>query len=361
MFSSVRQAPDERTIFNRHIPPTFMDTPCVKRFSIGCEREYRKIDLGRTFRSVDRIALSARRFVLQNPSQIKKTVITAASADGPSIRISYYERGCDEGALREALTQVTNTKSGKGCGKGCGKASVLLLGRYHHLKPKTLDRIASDYGHLSMRFLTVHASKGLEADHVVILRAAADRMGFPSGIVDDPLLDLVLPEPENHSHAEERRLFYVALTRARKSVTVLADRQKPSGFVRELLGDPEYETTELGEPGIAEHRCGKCGGRMLSQRSKKGRRYFSCEHGYLCGEMLRPCNVCGKGLPVNDPKLPDSMTCRCGASFPTCPACPDGWLVERPGRHGKFLGCIKYPDCKGTKKIERQQGRRARG
>ena len=139
-----------------------MDTPCVKRFSIGCERGYRKIDLGRTFRSVDRIALPARRFVLQNPSQIKKTVITAASADGPSIRISYYERGCDEGALREALTQVTSTKSGK----GCGKASVLLLGRYHHLKPKTLDRIASDYGHLSMRFLTVHASKGLEADHV---------------------------------------------------------------------------------------------------------------------------------------------------------------------------------------------------
>ena len=122
--------------------------------------------------------------------------------------------------------------------------------------------------------MTVHASKGLEADHVVILQAAAERMGFPSEIVDDPLLELVMPEPENFEHAEERRLFYVALTRARKSVMVLADRQKPSSFVREFLNDPEYETIQLGALGIAEHRCGACGGRMLIQTSKKGRRWY---------------------------------------------------------------------------------------
>lgn len=311
----------------------------------GTDDVHRTVDLGRTFRSVDKIALPARRFVLQNPSQIEKTVITAATAETPSIKVAYYDRGYDEGGLREALSQIPDDAR--------GKASVLLLGRYHHLRPKNLNKIASSYGNLSLRFMTVHASKGLEADHVVILRAAADRMGFPSGVVDDPLLDLVLPQPENFSYAEERRLFYVALTRARKSVTILADREKPSSFVRELLDDPEYEAIELGEPGIAEHKCDACGGRMLAQTSKKGRRYFACEHKYLCGQMLQPCNACGKDLPTHDPTDPNKLICSCGANYPACPDCADGWLVERRGRHGKFLGCVKYPECKGTRQISR--------
>jgi DNA helicase-4 len=98
-----------------------------------------------------------------------------------------------------------------------------------------------------MRFLTVHRSKGLEADHVIILRAARGRMGFPSEIVDDSLLDLVLPEPEKFEHAEERRLFYVALTRARHSVTILVDRDAPSVFATEILEDKTYGAIRLAE------------------------------------------------------------------------------------------------------------------
>ncbi len=73
----------------------------------------------------------------------------------------------------------------------------------------------------------MHAPKGLGGNHVVILQAESGVKGFPSEIVDDPLLDLVLPQPENFEHAEERRLFYVALTRARKSVTILASIERP--------------------------------------------------------------------------------------------------------------------------------------
>jgi DNA helicase-4 len=203
--------------------------------------------------------------------------------------------------------------------------------------------------------MTVHASKGLEADHVVILRAASDRMGFPSEIVDDPVLDLVLPEPEKFDHAEERRLFYVAITRARTSVTLLADREKPSVFVRELVEYPGYETIEIGEAGIAEHRCGSCGGRMLAQTSKRGRLYFSCEHRFLCGETLLTCSACGQDLPVRDEAHPQQLRCSCGAVFPACPDCADGWLVERKGRYGKFLGCVKYPHCEGKQQIPERQ------
>jgi len=308
------------------------------------------VDLGRTFRCVDKIALAARTFVLQNPSQITKQVIPAGTTEEPAISVAHYGWGQEGEALKSALDHIEEAASGI-------ETSVLLLGRYNFLRPEELPQLHRRYQNLSLKFMTVHRSKGLEADHVVILKAASDRMGFPSEIVDDPLLDLVLPKPEEYDHAEERRLFYVALTRARKTVTVLADRQRPSIFARELVESPEYGVVELGEAGISEHRCGACGGRMLSQTSKKGNPYFQCEHRKLCGEMLRPCNVCGKDLPVNDKTHPGNLVCSCGATFPACPECSDGWLVERNGKWGKFLGCVKYPDCTGKKTIPKDRTR----
>ena len=312
---------------------------------------YSSVDLGRTFRSVDKIALPARTFVLQNPSQISKQVIPAGTTDKPAIRVAHYGWGLHDDVLESALKEIEAEAGGS-------ETSVLLLGRYNFLRPDNLSALGRSYQNLTIKFMTVHRSKGLEADHVVILKAASDRMGFPSEIVDDPLLDLVLPKPEEYDHAEERRLFYVALTRARKSVTVLADRQRPSVFARELVENPDYGVVELGEAGIAEHRCGACGGRMLSQTSKKGNVYFQCEHRKLCGEMLRPCSVCGKDLPVKNKVQPGNLVCSCGATFPTCPECSDGWLVERKGKWGKFLGCVKYPDCKGKKTIPKDRKRK---
>ncbi len=306
------------------------------------------IDLGRTFRSVDKIALPARRFVLQNPSQITKQVVTAGTTDLPAIRVAYYGWGGEYETLRSALDDILAIENGR-------KSTVLLLGRYNFLRPDELPNLQKLYSNLSLKFMTVHRSKGLEADHVLILKAASDRMGFPSEIVDDPLLDLVLPKPEEFDHAEERRLFYVALTRARRTVTVLADRQRPSVFARELVEDPNYEVIELGDYGVSHKRCGACGGRMLSQTSKKGRVYFQCEHRRLCGEMARSCSICGNDIPTEDKAHPGKLICSCGATFPSCPECSEGWLVERKGKWGQFLGCVRYPVCKGSKTIRKDK------
>ncbi|WP_408634943.1 topoisomerase DNA-binding C4 zinc finger domain-containing protein [Octadecabacter antarcticus] len=160
--------------------------------------------------------------------------------------------------------------------------------------------------------------------------------------------------PEGFDHAEERRLFYVALTRARKTVTVLADRQKPSVFARELVDNPAYETVILGAPNITEHKCGVCGGRMLAQTSKKGSLYFGCEHRRLCGETQSPCSACGTDLPVLNKANAEQMVCSCGAEYPSCPECADGWLVERKGRFGKFFSCVNYPRCMGKKRLKKK-------
>ena len=121
--------------------------------SLGTERNvHSTIDLGRTFRSVDRIALPARRFVLRNPSQIEKRVVTAASTDAPAIRVAYYEHGQDTAVLRDRLAQLSSA--------GSGKTSVLLLGRYNFLRPRKLKALASEFPGLSIRFMTAHGSKG---------------------------------------------------------------------------------------------------------------------------------------------------------------------------------------------------------
>ena len=290
--------------------------------------------------------MPARRFVLQNPSQIEKQVIPAGTTDAPAIKVGYYAWGKEEHELKKALASIQASAED-------GTASVLLLGRYRFVKPDRFADLRSTYPGLSIRFMTVHGSKGLEADHVIILRASNNRMGFPSQIVDDPLLDLVLPEPENYDHAEERRLFYVALTRARKSVTILADRQKPSVFARELVDHPAYDVIPLGTSDLTSHKCSACGGRMLAQTSKKGSPYFACEHWRLCGAMMKPCIACGNDLPEPDRANADQKVCSCGAVYPSCPECADGWLVERKGRYGEFLGCVNYPFCKGKKKLSK--------
>lgn len=88
---------------------------------------------------------------------------------------------------------------------------------------------------LDIRYHTVHKAKGLEADFVVLLGVRSGKYGFPSEVASDPIMSLVVPSENGFEYAEERRLFYVALTRARHSVLILADRSRPSVFVEELL------------------------------------------------------------------------------------------------------------------------------
>jgi DNA helicase-4 len=99
--------------------------------------------------------------VLKNPSQIEKQVIPAGVIDAAAIRVAYYGQGQEEAALQAELERI---RTGAFGGHHQAATSVLLLGRYHHVRPKNLSELTADYPELSIRFMTVHASKGLEAD-----------------------------------------------------------------------------------------------------------------------------------------------------------------------------------------------------
>lgn len=122
--------------------------------------------------------------------------------------------------------------------------SILLLGRYNYdavsvgYKGKidmTDKRMMVRVGIREIPFLSVHSAKGLEADNVILVNCNQGAYGFPSLIEDDPILDFVLSKSEAYPFAEERRLFYVAMTMARMKMYVLYDQKRPSPFIGEFL------------------------------------------------------------------------------------------------------------------------------
>ncbi|MBP0485048.1 UvrD-helicase domain-containing protein [Sagittula salina] len=304
---------------------------------------HRTVDLGRTFRSVDLIAFAARTFVLRNPAQIQKQIVPAGTATEPAIRVVSVSKGEDEAKLSEVLTAVSAALAPEAT-----PATVLLLGRYRFVEPNLREQ-RRRFPRLKISFKTIHASKGLEADHVILLNADSGRTGFPSEIVDDPLLSLVSPEEEAFQNAEERRVMYVAMTRARHTLTILASNARPSSFVTELKKDPAYGI--VAPPGVEleEHGCSECGGRLLGVTGKDGRIWYRCEHVQHCGNLLPACQSCGTALPRGTDGT-TAVRCACGATYPSCPQCEDGWLIERSGSYGKFLGCVRYPTCVGKAK-----------
>lgn len=124
---------------------------------------------------------------------------------------------------------------------------------------------------LNISFLTAHKSKGLQADYVFIINNKQGKMGFPSRIQDSPVLDLLLEQGDNFPFAEERRLFYVAMTRAKQKVILVTLKDKESEFVQELRA--EYDKEMRQEAFI----CPLCGGRLMHKKGPYGE-FMGCEN-----------------------------------------------------------------------------------
>ncbi|NBY60809.1 MAG: DNA helicase UvrD [Actinobacteria bacterium] len=243
-----------------------------------------RLELTTTFRCTQRICDVSSEFVSKNPKQLRKKVNSVHADRGEKIQII-----CDSNpshALQQYLSRLSREIEADKIFTGrSSEATVDVLGRYRYdkeLMPKERPK------NLEVTFRTVHGAKGLEADYIVIANAKSGIYGFPSTIADDPVLDLAMSEGDIYEHAEERRLFYVALTRARRSVVVITPPGLESPFVIELDKSTDVERI-----------------------SGDGDKIFD----------LKICDVCGQGT-----------------------------LVARQGPYGQFLGCSRFPACRGPKK-----------
>ena len=311
-----------------------------------------RMDLETTFRCSGSIAAVATRFILGNPAQIRKRVRSTRHLDGPCVHVGLS--GLQGLALlSEALTRIAADAAAYE-----EPSSVLLLGRYKHTRPGNLPSLAKRHPRLRLSYKTVHGSKGLQADYVVVLGLCTGRYGFPTEVADDPLFDLVLASPEKHPNAEERRLFYVALTRARRHVFVLAEGGPSSPFVLELI-DGNYDVDVFGRLPEKDVPCPTCvRGHLVRRENPRNRgAFYGCSNWPYCEHTQRPCPACGRGLLV---KANGGFRCRdCGQSIEACPNC-DGWLRAKFGRYGRFLGCSNWPACDYTRNVAQRQGNRGR-
>ncbi len=230
--------------------------------------------------------------------------------------------------------------------------SLLVLGRYRdsHLNLQQAKLSNDD-------FSTVHAAKGREADYVIVLDLADKRRGFPSQMKDDPLMELVMPPDSDgyFPHAEERRLFYVAMTRAKRGLYLVADSGRPSPFVRELQSRHRNLRQLGGDLGYEGPQCPRCVvGTLVVSQSRKSLR---CTYHPLCTHLAPLCSGCGVGYLVAVPDSP-AATCTnaaCDDRHVMCPQCGMGILTQKPGSHGNFWGCSEYwseAPCTYTRNIE---------
>lgn len=308
------------------------------------------ISMGTTFRCVDRIADVATKFILRNSAQIPKKVTSGKKAAEARVHLCFAENNGSD-LVKVALERISLEVQQQQLAN-----SVLILGRYNHLKPENLAALKRRFSNLDLEFKTIHRSKGLEADFVIVAGLTAGKYGFPSEISDDPLLDLVLAEKEGHANAEERRLLYVALTRARQRVFLLAETASASAFLTELSRDG-YDVTSLSGATVNKVQCPRCTDGQLMRRQAEGRVFFSCSYWPHCDYSESACAQCGSGQVVK--KEAEYKCSSCGHSAQPCPRC-NGRVERKTGPHGSFLGCTNFPKCdfKGSNRVRRQARRR---
>lgn len=111
---------------------------------------------------------------------------------------------------------------------------IPVLARYHHLKPASLQKAATRWPKLQIDFMTIHASKGQQADYVILVGLQEGNDGFPAPARESIMESALLPQVEDFPDAEERRLLYVALTRARARVWLLLIKIIPRALWRRL-------------------------------------------------------------------------------------------------------------------------------
>ena len=262
------------------------DVSVMTGFLDWCERG-QVLRLEETFRCPQELCDASSKFVQQNPAQINKTVHSRAPKIGSTLQaFQVPERRQLADAIETYLhTLYESLASGKVPAGKNGHVTLYILGRYNNDKQYVPRGWQRSYGDLiDISFRTIHQSKGSESDYVVL--PGMVKRGFPSYKQDDPVLQLAMPSYDTYYQAEERRLFYVALTRARRSVAMFTVEGQISEFLIELVREREVDILDTtGEP-IDSILCPACNKGLMVQRTSQYGAFLGCSNYPLCSHII---------------------------------------------------------------------------
>ena len=348
-----------------------------------CETRY----IEKTYRNSQQLIDASSNFVMKNPDQTRKELKSSKSLKYP-IKLVNFDNDFDEILkfeliIKNIINQSTfknkkililgrnnkdifNLLKNFNVENEYGKRKFEILGDEDKLRRNKFVKIVyRESPDVNIEYRTVHQSKGLECDNVILINLKNWKAGFPNKMVDDPVLNFVKRNGDSFSYAEERRLFYVALTRTKNNVYLLAPYFKSSVFVQELKTDANVELLNLehnrletlknieknGERYVipTKLKCPVCktGVVLLESFWNKGKlnRVLKCSH-----NMAPPFNRCNWEGGYYGSELEDLD------DIEYCPSC-DGILIKRY-RHSDghpFLGCTNFrkTGCRGKgKKLE---------
>ncbi|WP_400217750.1 UvrD-helicase domain-containing protein [Methanobrevibacter smithii] len=348
-----------------------------------CETRY----IEKTYRNSQQLIDASSNFVMKNPDQTRKELKSFKSLKYP-IKLVNFDNDFDEILkfeliIKNIINQSTfknkkililgrnnkdifNLLKNFNVENEYGKRKFEILGDEDKLRRNKFVKIVyRESPDVNIEYRTVHQSKGLECDNVILINLKNWKAGFPNKMVDDPVLNFVKRNGDSFSYAEERRLFYVALTRTKNNVYLLAPYFKSSVFVQELKTDANVELLNLehnrletlknieknGERYVipTKLKCPVCktGVVLLESFWNKGKlnRVLKCSH-----NMAPPFNRCNWEGGYYGSELEDLD------DIEYCPSC-DGILIKRY-RHSDghpFLGCTNFrkTGCRGKgKKLE---------
>ncbi|GAW97616.1 MULTISPECIES: UvrD-helicase domain-containing protein [Colwellia] len=313
------------------------------------------VPLDKTFRFNNKIHHVSSQFVMANPGQLKKQITTHANVDSPALRLVDIKKDLPthsvlhikeqkQQAYVKVLQRTLNTFN-RSAEQKDKRLSVLIIGRFRQENMPMLDGIdfsRHPFEFLDVNYVTAHASKGLEADYVVVLGVEVG--SFPSSRENDELIDLVLPNKEDYLYAEERRLFYVALTRAKHFVYILFDSDQGSPFLTEINKYGNKLVDNKLADSFAKWHCPSCKSGILKPLpTKYGKTFYKCSLAPACDTTMNACKHCNSPMQTHVKGFRHCLGC--GEVELGCLRCGSGTMVSRlendPNRE-TFYGCNRF-------------------
>jgi DNA helicase-4 len=303
--------------------------------------EVKELYLDKTFRFNDRLEKVASGFVQENMAQLSKNLKTHATGVRTEVHVL---TGVSDNVLRDALTRIQADTRG-------ASASVLVLARFNK-SLKNVKTISAEFSCLSILYMSAHSAKGKEADYVVVLDVVKGKYGFPSEIETDSLLESLLPKLETFLHAEERRLFYVALSRAKKTVFIHTKLGYESTFLKELKAknyEVNFNKADLADVFIEDAVCSGCEQGSLIPRDGRNGLFYACSmNDKYCNETFSPCDLCKAAPFIRNENIHFCGSSDCDNEKDACPSCEVGYLHERVNGKNKtrFMACSRFNSVK---------------